>query len=309
VITIVQSILPIFLLILGGFAMRRFRLMDEAGWRGIDQLSFYVLYPVLLFVTITKADFGGMQIGGILAVIGSGWALLGLALALAAPLLIRSGFIAQSQYSSVFQTTIRWNGFVALAISDRLLGPQSSAVVALVMAGLVLPVNVATIYVVTRYASSGKAGIGSTIKRMATNPIVLGCLAALAWKSIGLEIYEPLLTALTLTSSGALAIGLFGIGAGLTAGALTTFDTPHVLPVVLKLIVMPALAFAAVAATGIGAQFLPVVVLCCAVPTAMNGYVVARQLGGDAPLYAAIVTTQTLLSFFTIPAWLAVTGL
>jgi malonate transporter and related proteins len=307
-LTIIQSILPIFLLILAGIVMRRVRLMDDAGWRGIDQLSFFMLYPVLLFVTIIKADFSGLRIAGTLGVLGIGWLMIGIALTACSAWLIRKGLIAQSQYSSVFQATIRWNGFIALAISDRLLGPQSSAVVALVMAGLVLPINIAAIYVVTRHASGVTADLTTVARRMAANPIVLACLAALAIKTVGLPIYEPVMTALSLTSSGALAIGLFGIGAGLTAKAVFTLDTPHILPVFLKLVLMPAVAFLSVIVSGIGVGFLPVIVLCCAVPTAMNGYVVARQLGGDAPLYAAIVTTQTLASFFTLPIWLALAG-
>ena len=44
------------------------------------------------------------------------------------------------------------------------------------------------------------------------------------------------------------------------------------------------------------------------VPTAMNGYVLAKQMGGDAPLYAAVATLQTVASFFTIPMVLAATA-
>jgi predicted permease len=101
---------------------------------------------------------------------------------------------------------------------------------------------------------------------------------------------------------------LFGIGAGLTVDALLKFDAAHILPVGLKLFALPVATYCAVLLTGLGESQLPTIILCSAVPTAMNGYVVARQLGGDAPLYAAIVTTQTLLSFITIPFWLLVTG-
>jgi predicted permease len=37
----------------------------------------------------------------------------------------------------------------------------------------------------------------------------------------------------------------------------------------------------------------------------MNGYVLAKQMGGDAELYATVTTLQTLLSFATIPAMLS----
>ena len=37
----------------------------------------------------------------------------------------------------------------------------------------------------------------------------------------------------------------------------------------------------------------------------MAAYTLARQLGGDAPLMAAMITIQTLLSFLTMPLWLS----
>jgi hypothetical protein len=49
--------------------------------------------------------------------------------------------------------------------------------------------------------------------------------------------------------------------------------------------------------------------LSASVPTAMNGYLLAKQMGGDAPLYAAISTIQTVAAFFTMPLVLAVIAL
>lgn len=59
---------------------------------------------------------------------------------------------------------------------------------------------------------------------------------------------------------------------------------------------------------GVGGQELQYLALSAAVPTAMNGHLLAKQLGGDAELYAAVVTMQTALSFVTIPAVLAVSA-
>jgi predicted permease len=41
--------------------------------------------------------------------------------------------------------------------------------------------------------------------------------------------------------------------------------------------------------------------------TATSSYTLARQMGGDAPLAATIVTLQTLLSFLTIPLAIFIT--
>jgi predicted permease len=54
-------------------------------------------------------------------------------------------------------------------------------------------------------------------------------------------------------------------------------------------------------AVGLTGTNLALLTLSAAVPTAMNGYVLAKQMGGDADFYAAAATVQTALAFFTIP--------
>ena len=56
---------------------------------------------------------------------------------------------------------------------------------------------------------------------------------------------------------------------------------------------------------GISGQVLVLLGICGSVPTALNGYLLARQMGGDAPIYAAIATLQTAFSFLSIPAVIA----
>ena len=50
------------------------------------------------------------------------------------------------------------------------------------------------------------------------------------------------------------------------------------------------------------------VVLWAALPTSAASYILARQLGGDAPLMAAGITATTVVAAFTMPlmlGWLA----
>ena len=49
-----------------------------------------------------------------------------------------------------------------------------------------------------------------------------------------------------------------------------------------------------------------VTIISGAVPTSAAAYIQARQLGGDAPLMAAIITLQVLFAAFTLPVIIAV---
>ena len=75
---------------------------------------------------------------------------------------------------------------------------------------------------------------------------------------------------------------------------------------VLKLLGTPLLVFVWSFATGIDGTAFVACMICASVPTAMSAYVLARQMGGDAPLVAATVTMQTIISVFSIPAVIAV---
>jgi malonate transporter len=48
-----------------------------------------------------------------------------------------------------------------------------------------------------------------------------------------------------------------------------------------------------------------IVAVCSAVPTSSSAYVMARQMGGDAPLLAQIITLQTILAALTMPVVIA----
>ncbi len=70
--------------------------------------------------------------------------------------------------------------------------------------------------------------------------------------------------------------------------------------VLLKLVVMPILAVALAVWFGISGANLAIVTVCSAVPAASSAYVLARQMGGDAPLLAQIITLQTILAAITM---------
>lgn len=306
-IVILESTVPIFLLVILGMIMRRLPLIDQKVWPGLEQITYWILYPALLFTTIYNAYFSGLQLDTMLiALLASLFIMMALAGALW-PLLRNSGLVSASEYSSVFQTAVRWNGFMALAIAQKLFPPAGAAVIALAMAVIIIPINIVSVYVVTRFADSDAdwSRIGRSI---AINPLILASVAGVLLRFVPFELYGPLNETFVLVADAALGIGLIAIGAGLRVADLASLRFAIWLPVFLKLIVFPALLVLLAWGMGLTGEQLLYLALCAAVPTAMNGYFLARQLGGDAELYAASTTIQTALSFLSIPLVLALTA-
>ena len=79
--------------------------------------------------------------------------------------------------------------------------------------------------------------------------------------------------------------------------------------VVARLIVMPLLALAVGLMLQLSPNTLLIFMVFASVPTASAAYILAKQLNGDAPLVANILSTQTLLSMLTLPVALSLPGL
>ncbi|MEZ5869532.1 MAG: hypothetical protein R3D46_14325 [Defluviimonas denitrificans] len=84
----------------------------------------------------------------------------------------------------------------------------------------------------------------------------------------------------------------------------------HFVPMILsafgKLVVFPAAVLLVAAVIAPGAMPLQIAMIYAALPVAVSAYTLAREMGGDAPLMAGIITVQTLLSFVTIPVTLVI---
>jgi len=94
-------------------------------------------------------------------------------------------------------------------------------------------------------------------------------------------------------------------GAGLHLEGLFRPNAGAAIGVCLKLILMPAIAVALALLFGLTGANLVIVTACAAVPASSSAYVLARQMGGDAPLLAQIITLQTILAAITMPVAIA----
>ncbi|MGN6548794.1 MAG: AEC family transporter [Pararhizobium sp.] len=304
-IVIFESILPIFFLVLLGVVLRRCRVIDSGLWPGLEQLGYYVLFPSLLFDTLYRADFGGLQVGGVGGAALVAVVVVSLLLLTLWPFLKAAG-VPGAAFTTVFQTGSRWNAFVALAMAQRLAGSDGLALVALVMAVIIVPINFINVAMLVWFSEGGR-NWGALSRRIVTNPLILGCVAGLAMRLVPIPLYPPVVQAVGLVGRAALPLGLLRVGAGLKIDDALRPSPIAIVPLVFKLLVFPVIMIAACDLFGVGRESLYLMTLCAAVPTAMNGYLLARQMGGDAPLYAAVATLQTAASFLTMPLvlWIA----
>ncbi|MCU0819004.1 MAG: AEC family transporter [Beijerinckiaceae bacterium] len=295
----ISALVALFLVMVVGHIARRVLLPDPGIWNAGEKISYYLLVPALLIETLAKAKLSSVPVGSIAtALLAANLTMATLLLVMRRPLEARFGINGPS-FTSIFQGSLRWNAFVALAMAGNLYGDAGVTLASVVMAVLIPVLNVQCVWILRRYGS-GQGG--SLLRGLATNPFIVGITVGLTLNFTGVTLPAPVMSALNMIGSGALGLGLLLVGAGLQLEDLRRPNVALMLGVGLRLILLPAIGGLAALALGLTGTAVAVVVICLAVPSASACYVLARQMGGDAPLMAAILTAQTLVSFLTLPA-------
>jgi malonate transporter and related proteins len=301
---VIAALLPVFLLIVLGFILKRSLIRPETQWHGLERLTYYVLFPMLLVQTLVKADLTRVPVAGVGgALLLSVLAMSLLCLALR-PLLGRLS-VDGPGFTSIFQGATRWQTYVALAVSGSLYGEVGLALASVAMVAIIPLVNVLSVTVLAHYASPARQSVRSIVMTVARNPLIWACAIGLALNILHMPLPRLWHEVADALGRSSLAIGLLVTGAGLHLEGMFRPSHAATVAVVLKLIVMPMLAVALALWFGLSGSSLAIVAACSAVPASSSAYVLARQMGGDAPLLAQIITLQTILAALTMPIAIA----
>ncbi len=302
---VVAALLPVFLLIVLGFILRRSLMRLDTQWHGLERLTYYVLFPTLLIQTLVQADLTSVPVAGVGGALFLSALVMSLLCLALQPLFSRLN-IDGPAFTSIFQGATRWQTYVALAVSSNLFGQTGLALASVAMVAIIPLVNVLSVWVLAQYAAPDKPSLRTVVMTVVQNPLIWACAIGIAVNLAHLplpKIWHDVADALGRSSLG---IGLLVTGAGLQLQGLFRPSLAASAGVFLKLVLMPVLAVALALWFGISGSSLVIVAVCAAVPTSSSAYVMARQMGGDAPLLAQIITLQTIFAAVTMTVVIAV---
>jgi malonate transporter and related proteins len=288
-------ILPNFVLILVGLVLARRFDFGRDFWAGLEKLVYYVLFPALLFrsLALAKIDFAATAwpIAAALA-----FTLAGFGLSLAAGPLLR---LDRKLLAAGSQCGYRFNTYVGLAIAGSVYGSQGVALAAILL-GVMIPL--ANLLAVAMLAAHGSRGF---LRELATHPLVVASVVGLAWNALGLPLPAFADQTLNLLAVTALPAGLLAVGAAMRIERGQGPPAAHAWWLTVKLAAVPAIAWGLARALGITGTEARILMLCAALPTATNAYILAVRMTGDGRAVATQITIGTVLAMATIPAWLA----
>lgn len=171
--TTISTLLPVILVIAAGYLIARTGLITDEQWRGVEKLAFYVLFPAVLFRAIYLTDFASFQTLDMGLSLLVAICVMALVLLLVRPALERIWGIQAFRFTSIFQGTLRWNAMIALAIADNIAGAEGLAMLAVAMVVMIPFITIASILVLSRYASGDPPPRSKIAKDLYTNPFII----------------------------------------------------------------------------------------------------------------------------------------
>ncbi|PUE43820.1 AEC family transporter [Limnohabitans sp. Hippo3] len=295
-----QLLFPDFSLILCGYLICRFTALNRPVWQQVESLVYFFLFPVLLFHSIVKSP---LDLNAASSLIGAGLSLGLCAIALSYSLPywpILGQRLDRRDHAASAQVGFRFNSFIALALAERLAGPEGLLMIS-VLIGVCVPLfNIGAVWPMARHANTG------FLRELLRNPLIIATGSGLAANLLGLRIPEWLDPSVSRIGAASLALGLMAAGAGMQLGTLRQGKLLGLSVLTVKHLLLPLIALGMSRLFQLDALQTTVLLAFSALPTASTCYVLAARMGYNGPYVAGLVTLSTLSGMWSLPFALGV---
>ena len=299
----IQTIIPIFAIILLGVLARQKGFITRPFLEPANRLVYYLAIPAMIFRAISSSSLSSE---------------LNLKVVIATLLCLPAAFILAwvlnrlmgntgGRSGTFIQCAFHGNlGYIGLAVTFYYLG-DSGLIKGSIIAGLIMIVqNFLGVLALQLFAEQDRDGsrIKQFVGRVLINPVILSALLGIMYAAFKLPLPIILDRSLKILSGLALPMALLLIGASLSFSLVKTQLSNALASSFAKLMVLPALGLLAYRYLGLSSQdYLPGLILLAAPPATLT-YVFAKEMHGDAELAVATVSVGTMLSGITYAAWL-----
>ncbi|HVJ45115.1 MAG TPA: AEC family transporter [Luteolibacter sp.] len=300
---VIISVLPVYLLILGGAFLRKSGILKSEHDDGILRVIYNAMFPCFILDKILGQDVlrsgsvvaWGMGLGFLLPLTGIaiGWAVGRLAG-------LQKGTGART---FAISAGIQNFGFTAIPVVQILWG--SSAIALLFVHNIGVEVAIWTVGVMIM---SGDRGF--TLKRLLNGPVI-AVVIGLLLVALGLDdkITGPAREAMSMLGIGTFPLAILITGASMAD--LVASERPSLkmiaASVVVRIILSPIVLLAAAKFLPIPVELRQILVVQAAMPAAMSTVLLARLYGGRPAIAVQVIIVTTIVSIGSLP-WIITWG-
>ena len=299
-----NATVPIFLLMVLGYVLRKLGLIDDVFASKMNKFVFLVPLPVLVFEDLATVDFSEVwDLKFVLFCFGA--TLVGIGIAAAVSFLwkdksIQGEFIQASYRSSA--------ALLGIAFIQNIYG--NAGLAPLMIIGSVPLYNVMAVVVLAFFRPERKRLDRelwkSTLKGIVTNPIIIGIAAGIIWSALKIPMPPIMEKTVSNVSAVATPLGLMAMGATFDIRKAFAKVKPAAAASVMKLVGFAVVFLPLAVMLGFRREELVAILVMLGSATTVSCFVMAKNMGHEGVLTSSVVMLTTLFSAFTLTGWLYV---
>jgi hypothetical protein len=301
---VLNLILPVFAVMVTGYLFARLGIFPESVGGVLIQFVYFVAIPALLFVVIAQENIESLLNWPFIAVYG------GCVLALFLLIIFAAHFWREmSLASAAMLATISVGSntaIIGLPLLHSLFG-HKIVVFAAITNIIVVALFLVQVFVLEAAAAKDSDNKGSTLvhlKNALLNPIILSVVLGVAYAILPFSLPTLITDYMELLGAALTPCALFAIGMSIKPDAVLKSGAMIIFASSVKLLILPALVFAAARIIGLDPLMAITAVVAAAVPTAKSEFILAKQYHQSEELVAGTVSVTTAVSIVTLILWL-----
>lgn len=312
---VTNILLPVFAVIALGAILRYSGFASIKAFQQTNRLVYWIGIPAYLFYKTADSKLQGDAAVRVFAVLFgamAGTIVLGYLLA---RLLRIPADSASVLVHGAFRSNLVYVGlpvvFLALAARgyEQMAELQAAAVISI---ALLVPIyNIAAVLVLVGGREGGREQLPQRLRelvtRLATNPLILSCVAGLIVLGFGWKLPQPIRQTCETLGDMTTPLALLGIGAALTFKTLRSYWARATLSAGIKVFAAPLIGLLLARWLALSTAELRMALIFLACPSATVTYIMAQQMGADDGLAANIVVLSTLLALPSLAVVLTLT--
>lgn len=290
-----NMVLPLFLLMGVGFLARKLHMLNEVTVNAINNLVFHIFLPILLCKNIMNANMDAFADGHAFWYIAIATIVLFLLLFMIIPRIEKDRRKCGVLIQAIGRSNYAFFG-VPLILS---IFPDSDCSIASLLVAVTIPIyNIMSVIALVVFGE-GKSAFKPVLKKILTNPLIIGCAIGLILLKLSLPIPVAINRAISDLAQIAAPLALFSLGGSFEFAKIGTNFKQLTIGVMGKLVLSPLIFLSIAVFLGFRKVELASIMVAFAAPTAVNSYTMAQQMNGDAELAAQQVVMSTAFSLFT----------
>ena len=301
---IFEIVFPIFAIALVGFIVTYAGLFSARDIRGISRFVFDIAIPVMLFNSMARIDLPDTLNWGFLL----SYYLVAVSMFFLGMVISNRFFQHSIQEQSVFGLGSAYSNTVLVGLPIITTGLGERALLPMFM---LISIHSAVLFFLVSLMAERNGGeghartvpviAGQAIKKMFTNPIIIGLALGLLFNLLAIPIPTPIAKTIELISGAALPSALFVLGASLSAYKLAGHFREAWTLSALKLLLMPALvAVLAFVVFDLDPLWAAVAVMTAGMPVGINVYMFSQKYEAGIETISTAILLSTSISVVTI---------